>query len=261
MGDGNHSLDEALDRLADLGVSALARDVFEPVNAAMIARAKSEMQTRSGAMSFFSDYWSVARAAAAVFDEPKFARQAAAMFFSGAPERCSAWAAIELVDGKPRLGISDLRDLATAASSARDRNSGAFNAVLMDAMIARPDDEAREALAAAESREAPKSPKAWAALRNGGNGRYAGRIADDGLRGKADPSACQAGAPCSLCHAVRSHAGRGCGWRRTTAVRHAATYPCQAGRTLWLGARASDAASAIGVKLLNSRLSRSRRYT
>lgn len=165
MGDGNHSLDEALDRLADLGVSALARDVFEPVNAAMIARAKSEMQTRSGAMSFFSDYWSVARAAAAVFDEPKFARQAAAMFFSGAPERCSAWAAIELVDGKPRLGISDLRDLATAASSARDRNSGAFNAVLMDAMIARPDDEAREALAAAESREAPKSPKAWAALR------------------------------------------------------------------------------------------------
>lgn len=102
---------------------------------------------------------------------------------------------------------------------------------------------------------------AWAALRNGGNGRYAGRIADDGLRGKADPSACQAGAPCGLCHAVRSHAGRGCGWRRTTAVRHAATYPCQAGRTLWLGARASDAASAIGVKLLNSRLSRSRRYT
>jgi len=102
---------------------------------------------------------------------------------------------------------------------------------------------------------------AWAALRNGGNGRYADCIADDGLRGQADPSPCQAGAPCGMCHAVRSHAGRGCGCRRTAAVRHAATYSCQAGRANWPGARASDTPSAIGVKPLISHLSRSRRYT
>lgn len=165
MSDGNLNLDAALDRLADMGVSALARDVFEPVNAAMMARAKTELETRAGAMAFFADYWSVARAAAAVFDEPNFAAKAAEMFFSGAPERCAGWAVIETVDGKPRLGISDLRDLATAASCVRDGNSGAFSNVLMDAMIARPDEDAKAALAAAEAAEPPKAPKAWGALR------------------------------------------------------------------------------------------------
>ena len=101
---------------------------------------------------------------------------------------------------------------------------------------------------------------AWAALRNGGTGRYAGCVADDGLCGQADPSACQAGASCGMCYALCSHARRGCGWRRTAAVRGSATYPCQARRVDWPGACAGNAPSAIGVKLLNLHLSRSRRY-
>lgn len=102
---------------------------------------------------------------------------------------------------------------------------------------------------------------AWAALRDGGTGRYASCVADDGLCRQADPSACQAGASSGMCHALCSHAGRSCGWRRTAAVRGSATYPCQARRADWPGACAGDATSAIGVKLLNSHLSRSRRYT
>lgn len=102
---------------------------------------------------------------------------------------------------------------------------------------------------------------AWAALRNSSTGRYAGCVADDGLCGQADPSACQTGASCGMCYALCSHARRGCDWRRTTAVRGSAAYPFQARRADWPGACTGDSPSAIGVKILNSHLSRSRRYT
>jgi hypothetical protein len=158
------NVDAALDRLADLGMGALMRDVVEPVCAAMIARATKDLASRGGAKSFFAGYWSVARAMGLAFEEPDIAIRCAAMFFAAAPAACSSWAKIEIVDGRERLGLLDLKELVEAASKARDKNHGAYSRELIDAMVGRQSESAQRAMSAALALEPPRVPKAFDAL-------------------------------------------------------------------------------------------------
>lgn len=165
MGEDNEKLEAALDRLADMGFASLARDVVEPIEAAMIARARGELSTRSGSKQVFADFWSFARAVAHAFDSPQLASQSAAMFFANAPRHCSEWAKVETIDGRTRLSIPDLKELISAAMAARDGNFGAYSNELIEAMVARQSETADKAMASALKATSEPERKALDALR------------------------------------------------------------------------------------------------
>lgn len=156
--------DASLDRLADLGLSALMREVVEPMCAAILARAGPEMASKPSALAVFADYWSAARALSTAFEEPEIARRCAAMFFARAPQSCHAWAGSEQVEGRTRLRLRELDAFVKAATQIRDGNPGAFSAELIDSMVGRQSESAEAAMAAALAYEPALRPRAVDAL-------------------------------------------------------------------------------------------------
>ena len=153
-----NDVEAALDRLADMGMSALMRDVVEPVCVAMIARSAQRLARKQGAKDFFAEYWSLARAIGLAFEDPTIATRCVAIFFSAAPGACADWAHTELVEGRPRLGLRDLKELVEAASSARDKNQGAYGAELVESMVGRQSDGAGVSMRAASALDPPRAP-------------------------------------------------------------------------------------------------------
>lgn len=157
-------VDAALDRLADMGMTRLMRDVVEPVCAAMMEQASAELGTQDGTKRFFADYWSMSRAIASAFDSPEMATRLSTMFFARAPVICSAWVGSENVEGRKRLRLEDLKPLVEAACAVKDKNSRCFVTELVEAMVARQSESVASAMDAALNSEPRRTPVAFAAL-------------------------------------------------------------------------------------------------
>lgn len=151
-------LEEALDRLADLGLSGLMTRVVEPVFTSVLTLNEEDFKSSLQTGDLLSDYWSLSKALAVSLDTPELAERAAALFFSRASISCGSWAETESIEGRPRLKLTHLKSLMDAATAVPDANDGLYGAELVAAAKARGSQHEKVKEGEIDLEESAKSP-------------------------------------------------------------------------------------------------------